>query len=476
LDLSKCPITDNDLGDLPPLPRLEALDLSKCPISDAGLDRIPQTAAPKTLKLDNSLVTCHGVARLARLTALERMIVRRLPIDDEGVEALTGLTQLQSLYLWQTCMSPRQGFRLRSALPLCGISVDDPTVLRDPKSPMLENYLRQRGEECEFDDNGYIAEFYPPSQGADEFCETFGSVWGIFSLAFDYSDLTDRGMRALRGAPTLESLSLANSRISYRGCLELPTMPQLSGLTISLAQGMSEALSSIGRCSQLQMLHITHSSEIDPGANSLADLRLLEELHVSQTPWRWNLAVLASLKLLRLLTLMQTELRPGALQPIAWHPRLEDLTVSSAVLSTADVRALLSCRHLQRLSLVDVVGADHCVRQLDQLPSLERVLLARVRLNDAAVRVLCELKTLRKLDVSDCGLTLAQQNDVIEQLHPTCPHIKIQTTHGGTLHIREFEDGEDSQRIIPVDLQFTDILNRINKRFQGPGPANPLGP
>lgn len=89
---------DEDLRQLPQLPKLHTLDLSQSKITDAGLKHIGHLKGVKSLRLMRTGVTSAGIKELAPLENLEFLSVMETNIGDAGLKELSACKRLRAVY------------------------------------------------------------------------------------------------------------------------------------------------------------------------------------------------------------------------------------------------------------------------------------------------------------------------------------------------------------------------------------------
>jgi len=122
LDLTECPVNDEELPAIEPFQKLETLEIWQTNLGDSGLAHIAKLANLKTLDISKCKnVTGAGVGELTKLVKLETLNLSETGIDDAGLEKLSTMHQLKSLDLKLTRVTDDAVAKFRSAVPECKV-------------------------------------------------------------------------------------------------------------------------------------------------------------------------------------------------------------------------------------------------------------------------------------------------------------------------------------------------------------------
>ena len=123
LDLTECPISDEELVAIEPFQALETLELWQTNLGDAGLVHLGKLAQLKSLNISKSpRVTSAGVSELLNLTNLEKLNLSETGIDDSALEALSAMKSLKSLDVSLTSATDEGVAQFQAAVPGCTVT------------------------------------------------------------------------------------------------------------------------------------------------------------------------------------------------------------------------------------------------------------------------------------------------------------------------------------------------------------------
>ena len=123
LDLTECPISDDELVAIEPFQSLETLEMWQTSLGDAGLTHLGKLANLKSLNISKSPnVTSAGVAELLHLANLTKLNLSETGIDDAALETLSGMKTLESLDVGMTGVTDEGVAKFQAALPECKVT------------------------------------------------------------------------------------------------------------------------------------------------------------------------------------------------------------------------------------------------------------------------------------------------------------------------------------------------------------------
>ncbi len=146
LHLGNTNITDAGLRHLEGLKHLKVLVLENTKITDAGLKHLASLENLRRLYLDNNIIrdgkpvravriTDEGIGSLKTLTRLEDLVLDRTQITDRGLERLQDMRSLRNLYLFGTSVTDEGVAKFKQALPNCQVARDRPPAATERKAP-----------------------------------------------------------------------------------------------------------------------------------------------------------------------------------------------------------------------------------------------------------------------------------------------------------------------------------------------------
>jgi beta-lactamase regulating signal transducer with metallopeptidase domain len=144
LYLDKTNITDSGLTQLEGLSHLKVLILENTKLTDAGLKHLAPLTNLRRLVVGNNImhdgqpvravrITDEGLGNLKSLTRLESLNLDRTEITDGGLEKLQGMKSLRSLYLFGTQVTDDGVAKFKKALPDCQVARDEPPAPTEQK-------------------------------------------------------------------------------------------------------------------------------------------------------------------------------------------------------------------------------------------------------------------------------------------------------------------------------------------------------
>jgi Leucine-rich repeat (LRR) protein len=229
---------------------------------------------------------------------------------------------------------------------------------------------------------------------------------------------TDSDMPMLAQMKELKRLDLSLTRISDRGLRALKGAPAIEELDLSFAEQVTdEGASTVKGWKRLRRLNLRGTKITDATLEFLAGVPSLELLDIG---WAQvtdtGLGHLAALTNLRHLAMGGNKLTDTSLQFLRQTPQIEYLDLGgtqrtdsglwSLQLSDDGMQSIAAVAELRELRLAGTAVSGRGLGLLTSLPKLERLNLQGCRkLRDDAATVLAEFKHLRMLDVKDSSLS-----------------------------------------------------------------------
>jgi internalin A len=229
--------------------------------------------------------------------------------------------------------------------------------------------------------------------------------------------VTDSDMPMLAQMKELKRLDLSQTRISDRGLRALKTAPSIEQLNLSFAEQITdEGAATVKDWKQLRRLNLRGTKITDSTLEFLSGVPSLEWLDIG---WAQitdtGLGHLASLTNLRHLAMGGNKLTDTSLQFLRQTPQIEYLDLGGTQrtdsglwqlqLTDAGMQAIASVAELRDLRLAGTAVTGRGLALLVSLAKLERLNLQGCRkLQDDAAIVLAGFKHLRMLDLKESSL------------------------------------------------------------------------
>ena len=207
-----------------------------------------------------------------------------------------------------------------------------------------------------------------------------------FGLRFNFSDITDDGIKELVGLKSLTVLNLSSTKVT------------------------GAAFKSVAELPNLEALYLAYNNERITGAGlgELAKLKKLRQLDLGVTETNnAGMKELAKLEGLTRLSLYYTKISDAGMAELAGLKGLVWLNMDRAPVGDAAMKIVGQNKDLQTLNLFQVKITDAGVKELAGLQKLEKLTLSHSKLTDACVKDLAGMKGLRTLELSSTGVTYA---------------------------------------------------------------------
>ena len=161
-----------------------------------------------------------------------------------------------------------------------------------------------------------------------------------------------------------------------------------------------------------------------------------------------GIASLSKLPALRKLNLSTTKVSNDDLKHLTQFPALETLALNSTRVSDAGLSTLNGCLNLKTLELKNCSLTRNGFAAIGQLPVLEELNLeASSGINDLTLDLICDARTIRRLDLRDCGgftdagMAALAKLEVLEELNINRSAVTSEgflplTKGGGLKHIK----------------------------------------
>jgi Leucine-rich repeat (LRR) protein len=294
---------------------VESAELGGIEITDELAEQIAQLSTLVNLSLRNSTMTQKGWAALAKLDQLQSLDLRECPLSNENLAVVSSMHLLRSLRLngkTGNCTVDDSGLQVLQQLPKLRVLALDGVKIGSVGLKQLSACPQ-------------ISELYLGQTGVD-----------------------DSSLQSLSAMSLLKKLRLSQTRIGAEGLQYLVSLP-LEDLDVSECPAVNDqALSVIGKYTQLRRLNLWRDPVTSAGLVDLAGL----------TKIQW-------------LNLDNTQIDDAGLPAIAGLPELAFLHLGSTVVSDAGMPALGPLKSLKKLVVtrtqVSEAGARSLMQTIDGL-------------------------------------------------------------------------------------------------------------
>jgi len=198
----------------------------------------------------------------------------------------------------------------------------------------------------------------------------------VGELVIDYAECSDGDLRVVARMPHLESLVLLNGRFTSDGLRALRDAPNLKSLSVS------------GKA----------CDDVDLDAFKGLDLMCLS-LNGAKNVTVRRMAPLAGQRQLSALEIVNCQLKDQGEIDFGFLPNLRFLSVSNTRVSDSDLDGIASLRFAQVLNLSNTAIKAPIVSRLKELPDLRRLIVNDVKLSNDALQTLLELDKLESLEI-----------------------------------------------------------------------------
>jgi hypothetical protein len=369
------------------LRHLHRLDLGYNPVTNEGLKHLRPLAELDFLSLYGTEVTNEGLVHLQPLRRLRHLQIppstwrkdvdgKTIPVEyctQEGIVNLRGsnIEILDGLYV------DRQGIKFLAGLPQLR---QYDVCWSDPHDTDLQHLAGLRRLES-------LSVYLEDRWSNTSRLRDLGGMTGLTALYLSGAPSTGRefdpsGLAVVSKLPRLERLRLGG--LTDRGIEQLPALPQVKVLDLSVSEVTGEGLRVLDRFVNLEVLSLPREAAMSGGVTCLPRLPQLNTLRLSSTPIRGqglsdlypdqetaeqkpkpiSLAFLQRVPALQELDLSGLPLRDEDLTPLTFAPGLRTLLVGGTSLTDA---ALVHVAKLAHLQYFDVSGTEVTIEAAGRL-------------------------------------------------------------------------------------------------------------
>jgi internalin A len=226
---------------------------------------------------------------------------------------------------------------------------------------------------------------------SDEGLQELRELKNLDSLDLGYTAVTDVGMKELSELKNLTRLSLYNTKVTDVGLKELRELKNLKSLLL-INLGVTDAgLKELKGLAKLSMLDLYATKVTDAGMIELRELKDLSFLELSETKvGDAGLRELKDLKGLNYLGLVGTKVTNGGMKDLKSLESLTLLSLGDTALGDAGLNEIKDLKNLTYLGLQGTKVTDEGVKELKGLKNLTHLILYHVTVSKAAVKELQE--------------------------------------------------------------------------------------
>ena len=403
LKLGDTLITDAGAEHIAGLVELDELDLHGTAIGDATVERLGALRDLRVLNLMGTAVTDASLGTIAKLPALEELNLYRTKVSNTGLSRLSSLKALREADVRYSRVSRSGVDGLRAALPKARVIFVDSAgrSVRVPQSPGADYaaWIRALG--------GKVAGGEVDLHGTPFTDAMAVHLRDARKMNLEATDVGDGALPHLAKLKSLENLNLNSTQISSVAPLAdlpklttlnagntylewFPSFPHLQTLVLDGAP-----VTKIGENPSLRSLSLTGTDVTD---DALATLPMVEYLNLSACDLTdKGFPHLAKLSSLKRLILRECRFTVAALKELNALKQLEELDLHRNRIG--DVSALGAISSLRRLSLNYAELKSDGLKPLLALAKLEWLSLDSTLIDDAAVPLLSQMKSLRDLNL-----------------------------------------------------------------------------
>ncbi len=226
------------------------------------------------------------------------------------------------------------------------------------------------------------------------------------------NQISDIGLKQLKGLKRLKVLELPRSKISDYGLTILKQLPKLERLDLSESKISDAGARTVATMHSLRQVDVSGTLITDKGMALLAALPKLEIFYANETLTDRGLIALAEAKHLKTLDLSGARITDTGLKALTAATPLEALALSDTRISNASMESVAALKQLKTLELSGTQVTREGLAVLAGMPRLETISLGWNELNGPEIRTLAELPRLNRVILN--GRTVGQ--DVLTRI------------------------------------------------------------
>jgi beta-lactamase regulating signal transducer with metallopeptidase domain/Leucine-rich repeat (LRR) protein len=406
LYLAQVPITDEGIASLEPLHNLETLHLYFTKVTDGAWQTIAKFNSLKNLRMGDKSITDAGFVHFKELPHLENLSFDELrAISDDAMSQLVTLSQLkwlslrgQNIKISDAAVAELSQLASLEGLDLINTTISDKGMAKlDPMKSLkrltLPSSITDQGLSRIGEFTSLTSLQYYGDRLTDEAIEKIALLPQLERLGLAGEGITDRGMTRLAKITTLKELEVRDSSVGDEGLAALAALPSLDYLSIHSSKITSDGLRHLQHFPALTKLEFEMTEGDTSGLQHLRPLTRLEFLHIGSNS-RWDekrakvdLGPLAGLTNLKTLDLGFLPIDDAAVKQIAELPSIEKLYLDMQNCTRLTDEALASLARTPKLSVLFIGGrfTDRGAESLTASPSLRQLIIISYTLSDAAI-------------------------------------------------------------------------------------------
>ena len=251
-------------------------------------------------------------------------------------------------------------------------------------------------------------------------------AWQLYGVDLSYTQVPNDEVDKLRGLTSLRDLNLDTAyQFGDAGMTHLEGLP-LTALNLRGTQITDAGLRHLRGMTQLVVLAVPQTAVTDAGMADIAPLTDLERLILHNTQiGDAGLARLQGLTKLRSLEVYNTPLTDTALETIAGFTALELLQLTGTRVTDVGISRLAPLKQLRHLSVSGTGVSDAALSAIVAVP-LDWLSLNNTQITDAGLEHLAESTTLSELHITQTSVTDAG----VQRLRESRPALRIVSDFG----------------------------------------------
>ncbi len=240
-------------------------------------------------------------------------------------------------------------------------------------------------------------------------------------------EFSKQGFSYLRRMRNLRTLKIIDCTVEDKWTENLAELPLLE-LSLAGSEVTGSCAHELARIQSLEILDLNRSNFTDDGITPLSKLPALQLLNLNNTRVTDASAdALSKLQNLRTLRVAWTHITSDSLALIAKLNKLHWLDFGNNKINSAqDLELLKTCKTLRKLNLSRCQLKNSDLVSVSRISQLDDLALDGNEISDAGIKALATLKSLKKLSILDCKVSV----DGVERLKKLLPNCEISTGTG----------------------------------------------